>query len=671
MVRSNNPVHSPKRCFVGRVDELHRLRAAARVDSPCRLVHISGPGGIGKSALLDAFLSEAGENDLTVIRFAPREGPAALESIVASAPAADWLLAIDDLLLGDASSQCVRQLLQTPPAGLRCALTVSRHSLPVDWRASADWMGLIEQISLDALDAATVQSFLVARHVPDDVWPCVVATGDGLPLALTLAADRAHDTRRICSLAGQSEVVRAVVDNALDGPNRGHQSRAINVCTLAAQTHQGLLERVLGLDDARELFEWLADQSWTVPAPRGVRPHPALQGPFRDELEWRNPDAFARTRRELMKVYRDALLEPVQNTAALRDLFYLDRFGVGGPLGPVGGEDYFVVQTADYRDTSTIYEASRRLDGEAAGRVTRAWLESEPSRFLVARRPNGAPLGYMHMLPIEHDKRPDPTVDDPVLDAVIDYLAANAPLRRGESAMLMRSWADVEAGQTLTPIASALHMHGLAAILSHPNIVIAMATMQNGDAWMPWVARGIVRRHKQLDIRLDGRGYESFGVDWRRDLRPAWLEQLALADETPRQPSLRVLARSEFDEALRSALKTYAMTGDLRLSPLLESRLVVDRLTPGAGLMERLALLRRLIRSAVGLLEASPRTAAFRDALWYTYIEPVENQRVAASVLQVPFSTYRRHLARGADAVVDALWPGELGEELPGIDARG
>jgi predicted ATPase len=56
------------RLFVGRLTELARLRASldeARAGRP-QLVVLEGPGGIGKTTLLERFV--AGENDLTVLR---------------------------------------------------------------------------------------------------------------------------------------------------------------------------------------------------------------------------------------------------------------------------------------------------------------------------------------------------------------------------------------------------------------------------------------------------------------------------------------------------------------------------------------------------------------------------------------------------------------------------
>jgi hypothetical protein len=43
-----------------------------------------------------------------------------------------------------------------------------------------------------------------------------------------------------------------------------------------------------------------------------------------------------------------------------------------------------------------------------------------------------------------------------------------------------------------------------------------------------------------------------------------------------------------------------------------------------------------------------------------TYLEPAATQEVAAELLDLPFSTYRRHLKSGLERLCAWLWEGEL-----------
>ena len=100
-------------------------------------------------------------------------------------------------------------------------------------------------------------------------------------------------------------------------------------------------------------------------------------------------------------------------------------------------------------------------------------------------------------------------------------------------------------------------------------------------------------------------------------------------------------------------------------NPLLRCRLVESRLpvTPAGadpGQEARLRALREVLDEAVVTLQASPLDAKGFRALRRTYLVPAPSQEVAAQVLGLPSSTYRRHLSAGLQAITDILWQQEL-----------
>jgi hypothetical protein len=121
-----------------------------------------------------------------------------------------------------------------------------------------------------------------------------------------------------------------------------------------------------------------------------------------------------------------------------------------------------------------------------------------------------------------------------------------------------------------------------------------------------------------------------------------------------------VLSEPDFADAVRDALRNYTHSSALLSNPLLRSRLVVDTVGNEATPAERVAALQRRLREAVELLQASPRQAKRYRALYHTYLRPAATQELAAELLDVPFSTYRRHLKSGVDDIVEYLWNQEL-----------
>ena len=70
--------------------------------------------------------------------------------------------------------------------------------------------------------------------------------------------------------------------------------------------------------------------------------------------------------------------------------------------------------------------------------------------------------------------------------------------------------------------------------------------------------------------------------------------------------------------------------------------------------------LRELLHEAVDALRAERRGEKLVRALECTYLRPAPTQEAAAELLDLPFSTYRCHLTRGLERIVDWLWHREL-----------
>jgi predicted short-subunit dehydrogenase-like oxidoreductase (DUF2520 family) len=92
--------------------------------------------------------------------------------------------------------------------------------------------------------------------------------------------------------------------------------------------------------------------------------------------------------------------------------------------------------------------------------------------------------------------------------------------------------------------------------------------------------------------------------------------------------------------------------------------LVLDaarRAGKAASAADRAAALQALLKEAAEALKASPRDAKLYRALHHAYFQPAATQERAAELLDLPFSTYRRHLMAGVAQVTDWLWQREVG----------
>jgi hypothetical protein len=154
-----------------------------------------------------------------------------------------------------------------------------------------------------------------------------------------------------------------------------------------------------------------------------------------------------------------------------------------------------------------------------------------------------------------------------------------------------------------------------------------------------------------FEATLDGVRHVGFGMDWRRLPVDTWLDLMNTREHSggtgPAPASLLrppPLARDAFAAAVRLALHDLSRAG---AGPLAGSALAPD---PRAAIVE-----------AIEDLRAEPKGEALYAVLNRTYLRPAPSQEAAATVLGLPFSTYRRHLAKAVDRLIDRLWSIEIG----------
>jgi hypothetical protein len=293
--------------------------------------------------------------------------------------------------------------------------------------------------------------------------------------------------------------------------------------------------------------------------------------------------------------------------------------------------------------------------GEAEADAVAGWLARRPRAAEVFYAEEGGVAGFLLTLPLDALDEDERTVD-PVAAAVWD--AVGTRLRAGERGLLFRSWLDAEAGQGVSAVQSLVFVRTVERYLSTSGLAASVLLTAVPALWAPVFELVGLRRLTGAEV-ADG-PLAAFGKDWRSTPPDVWLDALAdwspagLAPPPDADPVV-VLGREAFTDAVRDALKGYARPHRLAESPLLSARLVREQ----DG--DPVEVLRTLLSDAADELNQGVRDRPYFRALDATYLRPAPTQALAAERLGVPFSTYRRHLGRGVDHVVDALWDLETG----------
>ena len=285
----------------------------------------------------------------------------------------------------------------------------------------------------------------------------------------------------------------------------------------------------------------------------------------------------------------------------------------------------------------------------------------------VWRDARDAPLGFVLSLPL-HAMSGEDERFDPAVKSTRAYLANRAPLRLDEVATLFRFWMAGDSYQGISPIQSLIFIQVAKHYLTTPGLAFTFFPCADPDFWTAILGYAELTRLPDADFDVNGKRYGAYGHDWRAMTPAVWIARLAekevgVAEPTPVPLSaepLILLSRDEFSDAVKRALQDFARPGGLTGNPLLRSRLVSE--TTGEGSGERSEVLKSKMKEAADSLRVHPRDEKLFRAIEKTYLHPVPTQEAAAELLDLPFSTYRRHLTSGIQRLTEILWRQEVGE---------
>ncbi|MBN2623741.1 MAG: hypothetical protein JXA83_10250 [Acidimicrobiales bacterium] len=670
-----------RRAFVGRDSARELFAAALDADAPpFSVVFVHGPGGIGKSALLDAFAdlaASAGAREVRVdgrgvvpspeafldavgsdLDVPPGEGPitSPSEPVVLLVDGYEHLVPLDDWL-----RTC---LLPRLPASTLTVIA-GRIRPPVAWRGDAAWRDLLRIVGLRNLSPDESSEYLAANGV-DPAWhDRLIAATHGHPLALSLVTDLVvrGDEPPLDPLT--PDLVGTLVRRFVGTVPTARHRRALEVCALARTTTEALLRDALEVDDAHELFGWLRDLSFVETGPGGLVPHDLARDVLDVDLRWRDPDAYRQVfRRVRAHVHRRLrTLSGIEQQRAIFDEKFVFR-NLPSVLSPVDwkawGDHHPEPATAADRDE--IIAIVREAEGDASAAIAEQWWERQPEAFFVVRGRDGAVRGVLGLVTLRNG--PDELAFDPGAVAAWQFAQRTAPPRRGDRITQTRFVVDRERYQGPSPTLNATPVLTMQRYLHMPDLSWDFLTLAEPDPLDDYFAIADLPRAVGADFEVGGRRYGLFAHDFRRTPVDTWLEvvtERALAQEIPLPPQpadeLLVLAEAAFADAARRALRDLPRRDLLERNPLCRTRLVADRADAGRRDGD---VLYDLVVEAIEALRAHPRDDKRWRALRRTYVDGAPTQERAAEVLGLPFSTYRRHLAEGVARVVAYLWDLEV-----------
>jgi hypothetical protein len=557
------------------------------------------------------------------------------------------------------------------------------------WSADPGWQSLICLLPLRNFNPAESRAYLTMRQVQADQHAAILDFTHGHPLALSLVADvltQRQDSWQNFKPEATPDIIRILLEKLVQKvPGPAHRA-AMEACALVHLTTESLLAAMLAIPDpatgssegGHELFEWLRSLSCIESGPFGLFPHDLAREALAADLRWRNPDWYHELHRRARAYYAQRLQQThgQEQQTLLMEYTFLHRDNpvvrpfftqLQSQWSEPGG---LITDIAHEPDWPLLAAMVAQHEGEEAAQLARHWFAQQPHNVVVLRQAGQRPVGFVTFLALPLANPADLEVD-PAVQSAWNYLQRRAPLRPGERATLFRFWMATETYQNVSAIQGHIFILMVQHYFTTPGLAFTLLPCRQPDFWQPVLTYADLSRLPEADFEVAGHRYGVFGHDWRTVPPLAWLDLLAeretntaaQAAPPPRKPSLVVLSQPEFETAVRHLLRNFRATRaeTLYVNPLLWSRLVADRVAANADESKRLAVLQTVVKEAAEQWQASPRQRKLYQALYHTYFQPAPTQEQAAELLDLPFSTYRRHLKTGVDQLTQLLWQREIG----------
>ncbi|MGH3170483.1 MAG: ATP-binding protein [Trebonia sp.] len=642
-----------RRSFVGRDREVALFRSAL-TDSSLLFVH--GPGGVGKSALLDIFADVAADAGRSAVRVDARHlrlGPDVLPALVEGE-----VLLLDTYELLETLDDWVREQYLPSLPGDALVVMAGRRAPGPRWYADPAWRDLMREIALGNLPPADGRTYLAAQGVSEKLHDRLLAISHGHPLLLSMLVDAVGKGAEPYRLGDVPSVVGALLAQIIEeAPSPLHRA-ALQLCAHAPGTTEDLLRAVLG-DETGKLFAWLRTLPFIDDGPNGLYPHDVARDALDADLRWRDADQYTELHRQLSAALRARLLATVDEREQIQLL--ADTIAVYGARSRAATCSNLPVTMQAYADTpydgdrAPIVAMTTAWQGEEQAELAAYWLDRRPEAFRVFRTASGEPRGYVACLELtETDLGADPGVD-----AMWRYAHEHSAPRTGERIRAWRFFLDRDHGQLASPSVTLFAACQTLDALTHHNTAWTLVGAYADPAqWAHTMHSLDFEPARGAEYTIGGTRFAVFAHDWRRTDAEEWLEILqarhagALARAADDADNT-VLSEPQFAEAVRSALRDLHTPNLLQKSPLLRSRVVRRNRRDGLAPAETL---RELLETAASVLPPNLRVLTDR-----TFLHPVTPQERTAESLHLSFNTYRRHRDRAVTNITEWLWAEETG----------
>jgi class 3 adenylate cyclase len=461
------------RSFFGRQAELAVLRGAIEsAELPFVVAFIHGPGGIGKSCLLQATLSSVPREIHSIVldcrdieptpkgllrtlgaALGMRELGPDLPSVVArlGETARRTVLALDTYETFGLMDTWLRQVFV--PALPESVLTIigGRQAPNPAWLTTPGWVGLFREIELRELSEGDSRKMLQSRGVTGPQVERVNRFARGHPLALELAAAALRTQPDLDISRGPPPKVLQELAHAFLAGLPPKRTEALEAASTVRRVTEPILRVLLAVSAVRQVFDNLRDLPFVDVTSEGLILHDVVRDTIANGLAQRDPERYRMYRRRAWHFFTSESHRPVTGSLwqCTADLLYLiENPVVREAFFPEGASDY-TVEPATSADGQDIREILASEEAEESARFLARWWDRHPETFSVAKTHDGKVAAFYAIFePTNVDAHL--LADDPLTSAWLEHLGRN-PMAPGERVLFLRRWLAHTTGELPSP----------------------------------------------------------------------------------------------------------------------------------------------------------------------------------------------------------------------------
>ena len=546
---SERLAEAAKSTFVGRKVERSLISDAIAADElPFMVAFIHGPGGIGKSRLIQAVLSDSDPEvrhylmDCREIEPTPRGFQAFLganlglpDSEPDFSAVVDFLnkstrrtvIALDTYETFGLMDTWMRQ--EFLPSLTENVFTViaGREAPNPAWLTTPGWSAFFKEIKLGELSTEDTLKMLETRGLRPDQIERVKKFAKGFPLALEMAAAAISTQPDLEIAAGPPPKILQQLTDAFLAGLRPEIIEAVEAASTVRRITEPLLGNLLSKTDVREIYNNLQTLPFIEATAKGQVFQDVVRDAISRELERRDPERYRKLRRRAYSYFTKQSHRAVANTLwqYTADLLYMIENPIArGAFFPEGASD-LRLEPANSNSTDEIHQIIDSNEPDELGFWLKRWWDRHPETFNIARSPNGRVEAFYFTF--EPEKVGQALInEDPFASNWLRHLDQN-PLEPGERVLFLPRWLDRETGEIPSAAVGACFLDIKRTYMElRPGLRRIYTAVKDWNTFAPILSPLGFAPLKKFNVTISGFTYHTLINDFGPSSIDGWLGKL-------------------------------------------------------------------------------------------------------------------------------------------------